>query len=166
MPTLHPQVARHVRLIVLYSPQNMRRIRTPITATNCAQKATCAGQSIHFSQNEQLRLLLSHLYFESIHPFEDGNGRIGRAISEKARAQSLGRPTLTALAATILSKRKSHSLETPRTRRIPTRNKVLRVKTFTQGCVRHCWLLRCSVTFNHNQTALIYKITLALLWEL
>jgi Fic family protein len=48
------------------------------------------------------------LYFESIHPFEDGNGRTGRAISEKALAQSLGQPTLTALAATILIRRKSY----------------------------------------------------------
>jgi Fic family protein len=51
---------------------------------------------------------IAHLYFETIHPFEDGNGRIGRAISEKALAQSLGRPTLTALAATILRKRKTY----------------------------------------------------------
>ena len=51
---------------------------------------------------------IAHLYFVSIHPFEDGNGRIGRAISEKALAQCLGQPTLTALAATILIRRKAY----------------------------------------------------------
>lgn len=51
---------------------------------------------------------IAHLYFVCIHPFEDGNGRIGRAIAEKALAQSLGHPTLTALAATVLIKRKTY----------------------------------------------------------
>jgi Fic family protein len=51
---------------------------------------------------------VAHLHFESIHPFEDGNGRIGRAIAEKALAQSLGQPTLTALAATILARRRNY----------------------------------------------------------
>jgi Fic family protein len=51
---------------------------------------------------------MAHLYFESIHPFEDGNGRIGRAISEKALAQSLGQPSLIALAQTIERGRKDY----------------------------------------------------------
>jgi Fic family protein len=51
---------------------------------------------------------IAHLYFVSIHPFEDGNGRIGRAIAEKALSESLGQPTLIALAATILAKRKAY----------------------------------------------------------
>src|SRR5205807_2260274 len=54
------------------------------------------------------RVGIAHLYFESIHPFEDGNGRIGRAIAEKSLAQSLGQPTLTALVATILVRRKGY----------------------------------------------------------
>ncbi|MFZ1803422.1 MAG: Fic family protein [Nitrospira sp.] len=51
---------------------------------------------------------IAHLYFESIHPFEDGNGRIGRALSEKALSQSVGRPTLIALSQTICRNRKAY----------------------------------------------------------
>ncbi len=51
---------------------------------------------------------IAHLYFVSIHPFEDGNGRIGRAIAEKALAQCLGQPTLIALAQTIQNKKQAY----------------------------------------------------------
>ncbi|PWW02090.1 Fic family protein [Hoeflea marina] len=53
---------------------------------------------------------IAHLYFESIHPFLDGNGRIGRAIAEKALSQSLGHPTLLALSHTIQADRKAYYL--------------------------------------------------------
>ena len=48
---------------------------------------------------------LAHLYFVSIHPFEDGNGRLGRAVTEKVLAQGMGRATLLALSSTILARR-------------------------------------------------------------
>jgi Fic family protein len=51
---------------------------------------------------------IAHLYFVCIHPFEDGNGRIGRAIAEKSLAENLGHPTLIALAYTIAHKRKDY----------------------------------------------------------
>lgn len=55
------------------------------------------------------RAALSHLWFVCIHPFEDGNGRIGRAVAEKSLAQSLGRPTMIALAKTINMNKKQYS---------------------------------------------------------
>lgn len=51
---------------------------------------------------------IAHLYFVSIHPFEDGNGRIGRALAEKSLAQNLGHPSLIALAYTIERGRKAY----------------------------------------------------------
>ena len=60
------------------------------------------------------RAAVAHLWFETIHPFEDGNGRLGRAIAEKALAQSLEAPTLTALAATINRRRKAYYAELQR----------------------------------------------------
>ena len=55
-----------------------------------------------------VRAAISHLYFECIHPFEDGNGRIGRALSEMSLSQGLGRPVLIALSHTIQDNRKSY----------------------------------------------------------
>lgn len=51
---------------------------------------------------------IAHLYFVCIHPFEDGNGRIGRAISEMALSQCLGQPTLLALSHTIQDSKKAY----------------------------------------------------------
>lgn len=55
-----------------------------------------------------IKTSISHLYFESIHPFEDGNGRIGRAIAEKALAESLNRPVLMSISTTIEKNKKKY----------------------------------------------------------
>lgn len=55
-----------------------------------------------------VRSALAHLYFETIHPFEDGNGRIGRAIAEKALSQGIGRPVLLSLSKAIEEKKSDY----------------------------------------------------------
>ncbi|WP_342270293.1 Fic family protein [Rickettsia endosymbiont of Orchestes rusci] len=49
---------------------------------------------------------IAHLYFESIHPFEDGNGRIGRIITIKMLCQNIGQPILIALSHVINQEKK------------------------------------------------------------
>jgi Fic family protein len=39
-----------------------------------------------------VRAALAHLWFEVVHPFEDGNGRLGRAIVDMAIAQDMDSP--------------------------------------------------------------------------
>ncbi|HYF97482.1 MAG TPA: Fic family protein [Coxiellaceae bacterium] len=55
-----------------------------------------------------VRAAIAHLYFESIHPFEDGNGRIGRAIAEKALSQGFGYPAMLSLSQAIELNKKAY----------------------------------------------------------
>lgn len=59
-------------------------------------------------KSQPIRAAIAHLWFESIHPFEDGNGRIGRAISEKALAQGLGMLPIFSISQAIESDKKSY----------------------------------------------------------
>lgn len=54
------------------------------------------------------RAAVAHVYFESIHPFEDGNGRIGRILVEKALSQGTGQPTLIAISKQLENHKKDY----------------------------------------------------------
>lgn len=72
-----------------------------------AQTAPAGGQT---SMLDGLaRAAVAHLWFESIHPFEDGNGRIGRAIADMALAQDRRAPLrLYSLSRQLLSSRSAY----------------------------------------------------------
>lgn len=55
-----------------------------------------------------IRAGIAHLWFEVIHPFDDGNGRIGRAIIEYALAQDLGAPVVLSMSTHIEKNRKAY----------------------------------------------------------
>lgn len=57
------------------------------------------------------RAAIAHVYFESIHPFEDGNGRIGRVLSEKILSQAVGRPVLIAISKWLEKRKKEYYSE-------------------------------------------------------
>jgi Fic family protein len=58
--------------------------------------------------NGVIRAALAHLAFESIHPFEDGNGRVGRALAEKALSQDLAAPVLYSLSGAMERRKKAY----------------------------------------------------------
>ncbi|HAB98638.1 MAG TPA: DUF4172 domain-containing protein [Parachlamydiales bacterium] len=62
------------------------------------------------SQSILGRASLAHVYFESIHPFEDGNGRIGRILVEKILSQEVGQPLLMAVSNVLEKKKKEYYL--------------------------------------------------------
>lgn len=51
---------------------------------------------------------ISHLWFECIHPYPDGNGRVGRALVEYSLSRSLGFPAIISLSTSIEKKRKHY----------------------------------------------------------
>ena len=67
-----------------------------------------------FNQHENqqipgvIRAGIAHLWFEVVHPFDDGNGRIGRAIIEYALAQDLGMPVVLSMSTHIEKNKKEY----------------------------------------------------------
>lgn len=72
--------------------------------------SSSASKSISESISESIlgRAAIAHVYFESIHPFEDGNGRIGRVLVEKVLSQGVGRPILIAVSKVLERRKKEY----------------------------------------------------------
>jgi Fic family protein len=68
-------------------PAHMQRFLQWFAATAPAGEAITSSDSN--AVDPLARAAIAHLWFESIHPFDDGNGRIGRAIVDMAVAQHL-----------------------------------------------------------------------------
>jgi Fic family protein len=96
-----------------------------------------------------VRAAVAHLWFETIHPFEDGNGRIGRAIADLALAQDVG--------AAVRVFGLSRQLQESRSAYYEALNSAQRgglditpwvlwfVQTFTAGCVRSQQVVRTAM---------------------
>lgn len=67
--------------------------------------------SMKSSDSLFVRAAICHVYFESIHPFEDGNGRIGRALVEKLISKNVGKPILIAISKVLESNKKQYYAE-------------------------------------------------------
>ena len=55
-----------------------------------------------------VRAAIAHVWFEIIHPYEDGNGRLGRAIADVAIAQAFGFSPLLSLSTPISQNKKPY----------------------------------------------------------
>ncbi len=88
-------------------PAQMQRFLTWFAETSPSQAwAVPAGSK---KIDGFARAAIAHLWFESIHPFEDGNGRIGRAIADIAMAQHLRQPVrLYSLSRQLLTSRSAY----------------------------------------------------------
>jgi Fic family protein len=99
---------------------------------------------------------IAHLYFVTIHPFEDGNGRIARALAERALSQALGQPTLIALSQTIQKNKKAYYEALHRTSR---NNEITAwLAYFADTVLQAQDMTQCMIDFLIQKTKLYDKI--------
>ena len=96
-----------------------------------------------------VRAAIAHLWFESIHPFEDGNGRVGCAIADLALAQDVGAAVrVFGLSRRLLESRGAYydALNQAQRGGLDVTPWVLWfVHSFTAGCVRSQQVVRVAI---------------------
>ncbi|MFM9967500.1 MAG: Fic family protein [Burkholderiales bacterium] len=126
------------------------------------------------SMDALLRAGIAHLWFESIHPFEDGNGRIGRAITDLALAQELQLDSrLVSLSTELAAEREAYYTELHAASRADadyTRWLSWFCQRVEAACKRsstlmltaldkaHYWARHAGAGFDHNQRKVINRL--------
>ena len=79
--------------------------------------ASSSGSTATRTMEPVLKAALAHLWFVTIHPFDDGNGRIARAIADMSLARSEGSPQRFYSMSAQIREERERLLRHPRTRR-------------------------------------------------
>jgi Fic family protein len=95
--------AYHAPKVHFEAPPSVRKMEEMRAFFQWTQKSAIGGEN---PLPALARAGIAHLHFVPIHPFEDGNGRLARAIAERMLAQTLGAASLTALSLTIARRRR------------------------------------------------------------
>lgn len=103
--------------------------------------------------NGLVRAAIAHLWFETIHPFEDGNGRLGRAIMDMALAQDMGPlARMIGVSQQMLRTRKTYydALNTAQCGSLDVTPWVTWfIDAFTQACVHSQGVVRQAIARHH-----------------
>ena len=126
--------------VVHYTAPASRRVAAEMAPFLAWFEATRLTSKVAPRLDGLARAALAHLWFESIHPFEDGNGRLGRAIVDLALAQAVGAPArLLGMSRQLLAARAAYydALNQAQTGGLDVTPWVQWfVRAFTQGCIQ------------------------------